>query len=38
MYNRDKNTIKKDGVNNCQYKIVNTSLYKNKMKRLKVDV
>ena len=38
MYNRDKNTIKKDGVNNCQYKIVNTSLYKNKMKRIKVDV
>jgi hypothetical protein len=37
-YTRDKNTIKKDGVNNCQYKIVNTSLYKNKMKRIKVDV
>ena len=38
MYNRDKNTIKKDGVNNFQYKIVSTSLYKNKMKRIKVDV
>ena len=38
MYNSDKNTIKKDGVNNCHYKIVNTSLYKNKMKRIKVDV
>ena len=40
LYKKDKKNIYKDGLNNCEYKIINIKNYKNNknMKRILVDV